>query len=77
MLEGSGAERRERFTPSQARLLFGPLPRPAVDRVSGQPRYAVAVSASSAGFVVVVRGNDALLKQVLTGADWSRLAAVK
>ena len=75
--EGSGVERRERFTPSQARLLFGAMPRPSVSRVDGQPRYAVTVSAASDGFVVVVRGNDALLKQVLAGADWTRLASVK
>lgn len=75
--EGVGAERRERFTASQTRLLFGALPRPAVNRLNGQPKYGVTVSSAPAGFVVVLRGNDALLKQVLAGADWSRLAAVK
>lgn len=75
--EGSGAERRERFTASQARLLFGAIPRPHVNRVDGQPRYAVTMSAAPGAFAVVVRGNDALLKQVLAGADWTRLASVK
>ena len=60
---------------SQARLLFGAIPRPDVNRVDGQPRYAVTMSAAPGAFAVVVRGNEALLKQVLAGADWTRLTA--
>lgn len=75
--EGTGADRRERFTAAQARLLFGSVPKPSVDRIDGQPRFTVSVPSAPGGFVVLIRGNDGLLEQVLTGADWGRLAAVK
>jgi len=75
--EGSGAERRDRFTASQARLFFGAIPKPTVHRLDGQPRYAVNLSPAPGGFVVVIRGNEPLLKQVLAGADWTRLASIK
>lgn len=71
--DSSGDDPREHFRPAETRLFFGPVSRPAVQRVSDTPRYVITVPAVSKAFVVVIRGNEDLLKSVLAGADWTRL----
>ena len=66
-------DRRDRFTASERRLFFGPIARPSVDRVGDRPRFAVTLPASAGGLAVVLRGNDALLKQVVASANWGRI----
>jgi hypothetical protein len=39
-----------------------------------RPRFAVTMTAAPGAFVVLLRGQDTLLKQVVAKADWSRLA---
>jgi hypothetical protein len=68
------ADRRDRFATSEARLIFGAVPAPAVNRMGDRPRFAVTVTAAPGAFVVLLRGQDTLLKQVVAKADWSRLA---
>jgi hypothetical protein len=68
------ADRRDRFATSEARLIFGAVPAPAVSRMGDRPRFAVTVTAAPGAFVVLLRGQDTLLKQVVAKADWSRLA---
>jgi multidrug efflux pump subunit AcrA (membrane-fusion protein) len=68
--ETAAGERRDRFAASEVRLLIGPAARPSVSR-RGDRRFAIAPPAGAA--MVVLRGNDTLLKQVLAGADWTRL----
>ena len=63
---------REHFTAAEARLFFGVATAPAVTR-SGPDRFRVAVSGDAPAFVVVLRGNAALLRDVLSAATWSRL----
>jgi hypothetical protein len=66
-------DRRDRFTASEARLFFGPIARPNVNRIGDRPRFAVTVPVSPGGLAVILRGNDALLKQVVASAAWSRI----
>lgn len=71
----AATDRRDRFTASEARLVFGRVARPTIDRLDDRARYAVSIPSAAGGFVIVLRGNDMLLKQVLSTADWTRLAA--
>jgi hypothetical protein len=73
-LDGEGDARRPVFHPAEAHLLFGQIPRPDTARVDGQPRYRVSWHGQASGFAIVLRGNEALLQQVLDTADWSRLS---
>lgn len=63
---------REHFAAAEARLFFGVATAPAVTR-SGADRFQVAVSGGETAFAVVLRGNAALLGDVLAAAQWSRL----
>jgi hypothetical protein len=72
--EGEGSARRAVFHPAEARLLFGQVPRPHTDRIDAQPRYGVTWPPEARGFAIVLRGNEALLQQVLNTADWTRLS---
>ena len=67
------ADRRDRFATSEVRLIFGAVPTPAVSRLGDRPRFAVRLTPAPDAFVVVLRGQDTLLKQVVAKADWSRL----
>ena len=69
-----GDDRREHFRAAETRLYFGPLARPEVRRDGDEPRFHVTVLPSAETFVVVVRGNDALVRQIVAEADWPRLA---
>jgi hypothetical protein len=69
-----GADPREHFRAAETRLYFGPVTRPEVTREGDEPRYRVTVTPSADSFAVVIRGNDALVKQIAAEAVWSRLA---
>jgi hypothetical protein len=71
--DGEGSDRRAVFHPAEARLLFGRVARPHTARVDGRARHTVTWPPEARGFVVVIRGNESLLEQVLTTADWTRL----
>lgn len=68
------ADRRDRFAASETRLVFGAIPTPAVSRLGDRPRFAVTLTSAPDAFVIVLRGHDTLLKQVVARADWTRLA---
>lgn len=68
-----GDDRREHFRAAEIRLYFGSLPRPEVGREGDEPRYRVNVRPSAESFVVVIRGNEALVAQIAAEADWSPL----
>jgi hypothetical protein len=70
----SGDDRREHFRATETRLYFGPLARPDVRRDGDEPQFRVTIAPSAGSFVVAVRGNDALVKQIVTDADWPWLA---
>jgi hypothetical protein len=53
-------------------LYFGARAKPEVRRKGDEPLFTVTVPAAS-GFAVVLRGNEPLVKQVTTTADWSKL----
>jgi hypothetical protein len=69
--QASGA--RERFRAAEARLVFGDQPKPAVERKGDSDHFAVTFVPSAGTFVIVLRGNEALLAEVLAKADWSRM----
>jgi hypothetical protein len=73
--EAAAADKRDRFTASEVRLVFGGGPAPSVRQLGGRPRYAVTLAPVADAFVVKLRGSDALVTQVLTKADWTRLSA--
>lgn len=73
-LRTTGADRREHFRAAEVRLYFGPVTRPEVTQESDEPRYRVTIAPSADGFAVVIRGNEALVRQIASEADWSRLA---
>lgn len=68
-----GTDMREHFRAAEARVFFGPVPKPVVTRKGDEPLFGVTVPAVAEGFAVVIRGNALLLKQVLASADWSNL----
>jgi hypothetical protein len=70
--EGTGKALRERFRPAEARLYFDVRERPSVTRV-GPSSFVLGVGASSAGRMVVLRGNEKLLDQVVATARWAAL----
>ena len=69
-----GGDSRERFRAAEARLYFGTVPKPTVARQGDEPLFNVTVAAGTGTYAVVVRGNETLLKQVVTTTDWSRLS---
>lgn len=71
---GDGAARRAVFQAAEAHVLLGQVPHPETARVGDQPLYRIAWTGDARGFAVVLRGNETLLQQVLTSADWSRLS---
>jgi hypothetical protein len=71
---GSGADAREHFRAAEARLYFGALAKPSVARKGDEPLFNVTVATATNAYAVVLRGNEALLKQVVTTADWSKLS---
>jgi hypothetical protein len=68
-----GTDLREHFRAAETRLYFGAVQKPQVTRKGDEPMFSVAVSPAPNAFVVVLRGNDELVGQLLTGADWSTL----
>jgi hypothetical protein len=70
-----GADLREHFRPAETRLYFGVVNKPQVTRVGDEPRFKVIVPTSADGFCVVLRGNESLVRQLTTAAEWWRLAA--
>jgi hypothetical protein len=71
---GSDADAREHFRAAEARLYFGALAKPTVARKGDEPLFDVTVATTTNAYAVVVRGNESLLKQVVTGTDWSKLS---
>jgi hypothetical protein len=63
---------KQRFRPAEARVFFGVTNKPTVNR-RDQDRFAVTVSSATDAFVVSLRGNATLLKDVLAQTDWTRL----
>jgi hypothetical protein len=68
-----GADLREHFRAAETRLLFGPVPKPHVTRKDDEPLFSVVVSPVAGTFAVALRGNEALVKQLATASDWSKL----
>ena len=68
-----GADRREQFRAAETRVYFGPVTRPEVTRDGDEPRYRVTIAPSANAFAVVIRGNDTLVNQIASDAEWSRL----
>lgn len=65
---------REHFRAAEARLYFGLVKPPVVDRPEPtRPRYVVTVPGAPGAFAVVLRGNESLLDTVLAAAEWTRL----
>jgi hypothetical protein len=71
---GDGPSAREHFRPAEARLMFGGITRPVVRRIADAQRFTVSVAPDPGALMVVLRGNEGLLNQVMAGADWTRLA---
>jgi hypothetical protein len=69
-----GTDRREHFRAAEIRLYFGPVTRPEVTQEGDEPRYRVTITPSAESFAVVIRGNDALVRQIAAEAIWSALA---
>ena len=72
--DASGSDTREHFRAAEARLYFGTLARPTVSKRDDRPRFSVALTPTPDTFTVMIRGNEALLKTLLTGVDWSLVA---
>jgi hypothetical protein len=68
-----GGDLREHFRAAETTLYFGAIGRPEVVRKDDGFTFSVSVPESANGFLVVLRGNEALLDQVLKTADWTRL----
>ncbi len=71
---GPKADSREHFRAAEARLYFGAFAKPTVARKGDEALFNVTMAAPAGAYAVVVRGNEALLKQVVTTTDWSKLA---
>jgi hypothetical protein len=71
---GTGADGREHFRAAEARLYFGALAKPTVARKGDEPLFNVTLATSTNAYAVVVRGNETLLKQIVTTTDWSKLS---
>ena len=72
--EGADATRRDRFRAAETRLVFADsASKPSVDRRGDRDVFAVTVPSSPTAFVVVLRGNEELLAQVIGKADWTKL----
>ena len=63
---------RPRFRAAEARLYFGVAATPLVSRGDGD-RYTITVPSPTDGFVVVLRGNETLLNDLMARTDWRRL----
>ena len=63
---------RQRFRPAEARLVFGMAGTPAI-RARGADQFGVAMPPAAGAFAVVLRGNTALLHDILSKADWLRI----
>src|SRR5262245_19574368 len=72
--DASGSDTREHFRAAEARLYFGALARPTVSKRDDRPRFSVALTPTPDTFTVMIRGNEALLKTLLTVVDWSPVA---
>jgi hypothetical protein len=70
----SGSDTREHFRAAEARLYFGTLARPTVSKRDDRPRFSVALTPTPDTFTIMIRGNEALLRSLLTAVDWSRVA---
>jgi hypothetical protein len=66
---------REHFRAAETRLVFGATERPEVRRHGGDDRFAISVAPAAGAFAVVVRGNEQLLNEVVTKAEWTRLVS--
>jgi len=69
-----GPDLRDHFRAAETTLYFGPVGRPDVSGKGDDFTFNVSVPPSPGGFAVVVRGNEALLKQVVATVDWASLA---
>jgi hypothetical protein len=69
-----GADLREHFRAAETTLYFGPVGRPEVARKGDDFTFNVSVPSSPRGFAVVVRGNEAILQQIVATANWPALA---
>jgi hypothetical protein len=69
----TGADVREHFRPAETRLYFGALTRPDVTRKGAEPLFAIRVTPTPDSFAVVLRGNEGLIKQLVSTVDWSAL----
>ncbi len=70
----------QRYAPAEARVYFGAAPSPSIRKVEDGTRFEVAVSASPGKrthlAVVTLAGNESLLGDVLSRADWQHIRAL-
>ena len=71
--DGDGPSAREQFRAAEARLIFGSITRPVVRRLGDAQRFTVGIAPVPGAFMVVLRGNEGLLNEVVAGADWTRV----
>jgi hypothetical protein len=64
---------RERFRAAESRLYFGLAEPPRVSRRGARPLFDITLAPPTSALVVVIRGNDDLVRQVTTAADWSKV----
>jgi hypothetical protein len=70
-----GADLREHFRAAETTLYFGPVGRPEVARKGDDFTFNVSVPPSPQGFAVVVRGNEAILQNIVATANWTLLGS--
>ena len=70
-----GNDLREHFRAAETILYFGAVGRPEVSRKGDDPTFNVTVPPAPEGIAVVLRGNEALLNQVVAAANWAQLAS--
>ena len=71
----AGVSGREHFRAAEVRLYFGISSRPVVSRKANAPVFEVSVSPAAEAFAVVMRGNEGLVRQIATEANWSVLGS--
>jgi hypothetical protein len=70
-----GNDLREHFRAAETVLYFGSMSRPEIVPKGNDSTFTVSVPSGSQAVTVVLRGNETLLNQVLTSANWSVFAA--
>jgi hypothetical protein len=67
-----GTDGREHYRAAEMHVYFGQMPRPETARHDGAS-FSVRITPSPNAFGVIIRGNQALVRQLAADADWSAL----